>query len=85
MSDQVRVIVQVYATPAIAAASFGPVEAAPMLGIFSEVPEAELDTTYSPVPIPPRPASESGALGMATAFSEAEPATHVVRAAVPRG
>lgn len=86
MSDPVRVIVQVRSTPSLAAASFGPLAAAPVFGI-SELPGVQFDATFSPVPIPPRPTGGTAAvsgLGMAAAFSASEPATYVVRAAVPQ-
>ena len=80
MSDQVRVIIQMRTTPALAAASFGPVGTAPTIGI-AQLPGVELDASYSPVPITSRSAE---GFGMATRFSASEPATHVVRAAVSR-
>jgi subtilisin family serine protease len=82
--EQIRVIIQMRTTPALAAAAFGAIEAAPALGI-TEPSGVELDTTYSPVPVPPKPSGEGAAepgFGMAAAFTATEPPTHVVRAAV---
>jgi subtilisin family serine protease len=82
--DQIRVIIQMRTTPALAAAAFGPVNAAPAVEI-AEPPGVELDATFSPVPIPPKPSAEAAAepgFGMAASFTETEPPTHVVRAAV---
>jgi Subtilase family len=82
--EQIRVIIQMRTTPALAAAAFGAIEAAPALGI-TEPSGVELDTTYSPVPVPPKPSGEGAAesgFGMAASFTAAEPPTHVVRAAV---
>ena len=82
--EQIRVIIQMRTTPALAAAAFGAIEAAPALGI-TEPPGVELDPTYSPVPVPPKPSGEGAAesgFGMSASFTAAEPPTHVVRAAV---
>ena len=82
--DQIRVIIQMRTTPALAAAAFGAIEAAPALEI-TEPSGVELDTTYSPVPIPPKPSGDGAAasgIGMAASFTATEPPTHVVRAAV---
>jgi subtilisin family serine protease len=84
MPELTRVIIQVRSTPALTAAAFGPVAAAPLLGI-ARLPGVQFDATFSPVPIPPRLAAGETApagLGMATAFSATAPATYVVRAAV---
>jgi hypothetical protein len=82
MPEPVRVIVQMRATPSLAAASFGAVPAAPLLSI-SGAAGVQFDTTYSPVPIPPKRAGAApGAPGMAVAFTAAAPATYVVRASV---
>src|SRR5215211_7545879 len=75
--DLIRVIIQMRTTPALAAAAFGPVNAAPAVGI-AEQPGVELDPSYSPVPVPPKPSAPS--FGMTASF--AEPPTHVVRASV---
>src|SRR5215218_9246352 len=83
-ADQVRVIIQMSTTPALAAASFGPVNAAPAVGI-AEPAGVELDPTFSPVPIPPKPPAEAAAepeFSMAANFSASEPPTHVIRAGV---
>jgi subtilisin family serine protease len=80
MSNQVRVIIQLNTTPALAAASFGPVDTAPPVGV-TELPGVELDASYPPVPVTPRSAEGPG---MAASFSASDPATHVVRAAVAR-
>jgi subtilisin family serine protease len=80
--DLIRVIIQMRTTPALAAAAFGPVNAAPAVGI-AEHPGVELDPSFTPVPIPPKPSADAAAepsFGMATSFTE--PPTHVVRAAV---
>jgi hypothetical protein len=80
--DQILVIIQMRTTPALAAAAFGPVDAAPAVGI-AELPGVELDATFSPVPIPPKPPADAAAeprFGMSATFIE--PPTHVVRAAV---
>jgi subtilisin family serine protease len=78
-------MVQMRSTPALAAAAFGPVSAAPQLGIAG-ASGVQFDAAYSPVPIPPRPPAGAPApphaLGMAVAFSVEQPATYVVRAAV---
>jgi subtilisin family serine protease len=82
--EQIRVIIQMRTTPALAVAAFGGIEAAPALGI-TEPSGVELDATYSPVPVPPRPSTETSAepgFGIASSFSATEPPTHVVRAAV---
>jgi hypothetical protein len=82
--DQLRVIIQMHTTPALAAAAFGAIEAAPALEI-TDPSGVELDTTYSPVPVPPKPSGEGAAesgIGMAASFTATEPPTHVVRAAV---
>ena len=82
--DQIRVIIQMRTSPALAAAAFGAVEAAPALGI-TESSGVELDSTYSPVPVPPRPSTETATeagLGMAPSFTASDPPTHVVRASV---
>jgi subtilisin family serine protease len=82
--EQIRVIIQMRTTPALAAAAFGAIEAAPALEI-TEPSGVELDTTYSPVPVPPKPSGEGAAesgFGVAAAFTATEPPTHVVRAAV---
>src|SRR3712207_4622573 len=84
MPDDVRVIIQVRSTPALAAASFGTTAATPALDV-GEMAGVELDASFSPVPIPPRPSAEEAreaGFTMATRFTEAEPSTHVVRAAV---
>jgi hypothetical protein len=79
--DLIRVIIQMRTTPALAAAAFGPVDAAPAVRI-AEQSGVELDPNYSPVPIPPKPSADAAepSFGMATSFTE--PPTHVVRAAV---
>jgi subtilisin family serine protease len=80
--DLIRVIIQMRTTPALASAAFGPVNAAPALRI-TEPAGVELDPSYSPVPIPPKPSADAAAeprFGMAASFTE--PPTHVVRAAV---
>jgi hypothetical protein len=82
--EQIRVIIQMRTTPALAAAAFGAVNSAPAVAI-AEPSGVELDPTYSPVPIPPKPSGEGAAesgFGMAASFTTAEPPTHVVRAAV---
>ena len=82
--EQIRVIIQMRTTPALAAAAFGAIEAAPALGI-TEPAGVELDPTYSPVPVPPKPSAEAAAepgFAMAASFTQTEPPTHVVRAAV---
>jgi hypothetical protein len=82
--EQIRVIIQMRTTPALAAAAFGAVNAAPAVEI-AEPRGVELDRTYPPVPVPPRPPGEGAAepgFGMAASFTESEPSTHVVRAAV---
>src|SRR5262249_23739479 len=85
MSEPVRVMVQMRSTPALAAASFGPVPASPRVSIAS-LPGVQFDATFSPVPVPPRPADGAPprAAGGALAFTAAAPATYVVRAAVQR-
>src|SRR5687767_2656089 len=67
--EQIRVIIQMRTTPALAAAAFGAIEAAPALGI-TEPSGVELDTTYSPVPVPPKPSGEGAesGFGMAASF-----------------
>ena len=86
MPDTIRVMVQVKATPAVAAAAFGPVPASPRLAI-SQSHGVLFDATYSPVPVPPPPQAVAGAgfgrMAFATAFSSSQPAgTYVMRAAV---
>ena len=84
MQDSVRVMVQVHATPSLAAASFGPFSAAPMVSMAS-LPGVQFDASFSPVPIPPKlpvRVAIPSAFGMTAAFSSAEPSTYVVRAAV---
>jgi subtilisin family serine protease len=79
MPEPVRVIVQMRSTPSLAAASFGPLAAAPA-PVLSAVPGVRFDTTYSPVPIPPVPA-EGGAGFVAMAAAAGVP-TYVLRASV---
>ncbi len=81
--EQIRVIIQMRTTPPLAAAAFGKINAAPAVAI-AEPSGVELDPTYSPVPIPPKPSGEGAesGFGMAASFTTAEPPTHVVRAAV---
>jgi hypothetical protein len=84
MPDNVHVIIQVRSTPALAAASFATSAVTPALDI-GEMEGVELDAGFSPVPIPPRPPAEvayEAGFAMASSFTEAEPPTHVVRAAV---
>jgi subtilisin family serine protease len=82
--DHVRVMVQLRSTPAMAAAAFGPVASAPATAL-SDLPGVLFDTSYSPVPIPPRAhAARAGerALSFAAAFSAPGESTYVMRAAV---
>ena len=85
MPDSVRVMVQLRSTPALAAAAFGPVPAAPALSVHG-ASGVHFDTGYSPVPVPPRRPGGSDAAqpnAFATSFSSAEPGgTYVCRAAV---
>lgn len=83
MPDPIRVMVQMRSTPSLAATAFGPLAAAPMLDL-NRLPGVQFDASFSPVPLPPRPTTggAEGLLGMAKAFSAAEPATYVVRAVV---
>lgn len=79
MAESVRVIVQMRSTSSLAAASFGPVAAAPSLAIGG-LPGVQFDAAFSPVPIPPKP--PAGAFGLAKAFPASAPVTYAVRAAV---
>lgn len=82
--NHVRVMVQMHSTPALAAASYGPVASAPDPG-FSGLGGILFDASYSPVPIPPRgtPASPGRrAVTMAAAFSAPAEPTYLVRASV---
>jgi hypothetical protein len=79
MSEAVRVIIQMRSTPSLAAASFGPLAAAPPSGLAA-VPGVHFDNRYSPVPIPPVPAA-GGPTFLALAAAPAAP-TYVLRAAV---
>ncbi len=81
MADPVRVMIQMYSTPVLATAAFGPVEAAPDVGMGA-LPGVQFDTAYAPVPIPAPSSAESAVAGMAAAFSARQPATYVVRASV---
>ena len=81
MSDSLRVIVQMRSTPSLAAASFGPLAAAPIASIAA-VPGVRFDSTYAPVPIPPSPGADRAAF-LAMAATPAAP-TYVLRAAVQR-
>lgn len=78
MSDSVRVMIQVRATPSLAAAAFGPVAAAPPVPGISELPGVQFAAGFSPVPIPPKPTAGAPA----AAFTVSEPSTYVVRATV---
>lgn len=78
MSDSVRVMIQVRATPSLAAAAFGPVAAAPPVPGISELPGVQFAAGFSPVPIPPKPTGGAPA----AAFTVSEPSTYVVRATV---
>jgi hypothetical protein len=78
MSDSVRVIIQVRATPSLAPAAFGPVAAAPPVPGISELPGVQFAAGLSPVPIPPKPTAGAPA----AAFTVSEPSTYVVRATV---
>ncbi len=97
MSEPVRVMLQMRSTPMLAAASFGPVGTAPAAAFAMgpaqapttgpRFPGLQIDTGYSPVPIPPRssggPAASGAAFALATAsFSGADPATYLLRGAV---
>src|SRR5438093_252496 len=77
MPDNVRVMVEMRSTPALAATSFGPLAAAPALGAV--LPGFHVDASYSPVPILPAPAA--GATFVAAAAA-ATPPTYVVRGSV---
>ncbi|HEX2476846.1 MAG TPA: S8 family serine peptidase [Lacipirellulaceae bacterium] len=79
MAEPVRVIVQMRSTPSLAAASFGPLAAAPLSGLAA-VPGVHFDANYSPVPIPPAP-TDGGAAFLALAAAPAAQ-TYVVRATV---
>ena len=85
MPDQIRVIIQLHPTRELAAAAFGAVAGAPPVRL-SNFPGVELDTGYSPVPVPPsKPAAILGASGnpnMAADHPRTEAFTQVVRAAV---
>ena len=79
MSEPVRVIVQMRSTPSLAAASFGPLAAAPMSSLAT-VPGVHFDADYSPVPIPPAPTEDGAAFFALTAAAVAP--TYVIRAIV---
>lgn len=84
MNENVRVMLQMRSTPILAAASFGAFESAPNLGssdaAFSGL---ELDTSFSPVPIPLKETVDAGMSFAEATFSEESPATYVVRGSVP--
>src|SRR5438067_197366 len=86
MADPVRVMMQMRATPALAAAAFTTVAAAPLDGVQG-LPGLRFDARYSPVPVPPKPAAGAAAAGgpsawAGAAFTAAEPPTYLVRGAV---
>lgn len=78
MPEPVRVIVQLRATPSLAAASFGPFSAAPAPDLAA-IPGVQFDVNYSPVPIPPTP---TGGAAFFAATASPVPPTYVVRATV---
>ncbi len=84
MNETVRVMIQMRATPALSAAAFGPMAAAPETTMHN-LPGVQFDAAFSPVPIPPRaitPSVEMASAGFTAAFSTEEPASYVVRASV---
>jgi subtilisin family serine protease len=83
MANPVRVMIQLRSTPALAAAAFGPVRAAPEVSVAG-LPGVLLDAQFPPVPIPPKPirGAALSRAGFAAAFRAAEQSTYVVRATV---
>jgi subtilisin family serine protease len=79
-AEFVRVMVQIRSTPALANAAFSPFAAVPALA-FSAIPGVQLDSTFSPVPIPPK-LPRRGPHDQAATFYEAQASTYVVRARV---
>jgi hypothetical protein len=72
-------MIQMRSTPPLAAAAFGPVASAPVLGIAG-LPGVEFDAAFSPVPIPPK--SAAGDADTTAAFAAPGLSTYVVRATI---
>jgi len=80
MADVVRVMLQMKQTQFLAAASFGPVEAAPSIGI-GKVEGVQVDHAFAPVPLPSGPIPALSGSNEFAAWSEQTP-TYIMRATV---
>lgn len=78
--ESMRIMLQMKASSTLASSSFGMVPSAPFTKAFSNLTGVQLDTTFSPVPIPSSQMFFIKGFGMENA--SAEPPTFIVRGTV---